>query len=383
MGQRGEQSVDVEALVAELEREAAGLREKLGPGSVAPPETGTARPPAPAEPAGGSGALLLRNLPAALERLRALADPRGGAVESHRGLLAGPVLALKRVLIRLLTPIWDQQTTFDRALVDQLGELAESIAVTEERLEKRLDTLDRRIVGVEDALARMSDGPATSEVGFDYERFEAAFRGDPERVREKQSQYLRYFPDPKSGPVLDLGCGDGTFLTLLRDAGVEARGVDQSAGAVERARAAGLDVREGDLVAALEACPDGSLGGVVSMQVVEHLSLPLVIHLLRVAKRKLRPGGVFLAETVNVASLLTFARSWTIDPTHRQALHPLTLRFLVDEAGFSASELVYSGDVEPEHVMAIPEGDEAGARNAAILNKLVFGPMDYAVVGRA
>ncbi len=383
MGQRGKPAVDVDALVAELRTEAADLRRKIGPSVVMPldsnEETGSQTPEGRAP---ANGPLLLREFPLALEHLRSLADPRAGAVESHRGLLAAPVLALKRLLIRLLTPIWDQQTTSGRALVDQLGEIGEAIRSTSERLDKRLLDLDRRLLAIEDALARDRDAPGPGAAGFDYERFEEAFRGRREEVRESQRGYLRFFPDAAAGPVLDLGCGEGTFLGLLGENGVEARGVDQSSGAVERACAAGLDVERGDLLAALEACPDASLGGIVSMQVVEHLSLPVVLQLLRLAKQKLRPGGVFLAETVNLASLIVFSRSWTIDPTHRQALHPLTLRFLVDEAGFAESELLYSGDVEPEKRMEIPSGG-IEARNAAILNDIVFGPQDYAVVGRA
>lgn len=382
MGGRGHENVDVEGLVAELEREAAQLRDRIGPSRVPPVESA----PELDEIAAGnpeSGPLLLRDLETSLERLRDLADPRGGSVESHRGLLAGPVLALKRLLIRLLTPIWDQQTSFDRAVVDRIAEIAEAISSNSRRLEARLAVLESRIVALQDTLARTANGAQAIAPDFDYERFEEVFRGDPAKIREAQRPYLRYFADGAAGPVLDLGCGDGTFLSLLREAGVEARGVDRSAGAVQRARAAGLDATVGDLLEALEACPDGSLGGVVSIQVVEHLTLPVILQLLRLARRKLRPGGVFLAETVNLASLITFSRSWTIDPTHRQALHPLTMRFLVEDAGFSDIELVYSGEVEPEKRMETPAGDAAAARNASILNDVVFGPQDYAVIGRA
>lgn len=382
MGGRGHEKIDIEGLVAELEGEAAELRDRLGPSRV-PPVGSVPRPVGIPAGDSDSGPLLLGDLAASLGRLRDLADPRGGSVESHRGLLAGPVLALKRLLFRLLTPIWDQQTSFDRAVVDQLAEIGEAISSNSRRLDARLTTLESRIVALQDDLERASDGARAIAPEFDYERFEDVFRGDPAKIREAQRPYLRYFADATAGPVLDLGCGDGTLLSLLREAGVEARGVDRSAGAVQRAQAAGLDATEGDLLAVLEACPDGSLGGVVAIQVVEHLTLPVILQLLRVAKRKLRPGGVFLAETVNLASLITFSRSWTIDPTHRQALHPLTMRFLVEEAGFSEIELIYSGEVEPEKRMESPPGDTAGARNASILNDVVFGPQDYAVVGRA
>ena len=65
-------------------------------------------------------------------------------------------------------------------------------------------------------------------------------------------------------------------------------------------------------------------------------------------------------------------------------MHPLTLRFLVERAGFSDVELVYSGEVQTE--LRLEEGDareEREARNARRLNDLLFAPQDFAVVARA
>jgi O-antigen chain-terminating methyltransferase len=86
---------------------------------------------------------------------------------------------------------------------------------------------------------------------------------------------------------------------------------------------------------------------------------------------------------VNVQSLIAHTKAWTIDPTHRQPLHPLTLRFLVEQAGFARSEIVYSGELE-ESVRLESEGEaDARARNVAKLNSLLFAPQDYAVVAWA
>jgi len=364
---------NVEALVEDLRREAEELRRRLGPSPSDAPSTAV-RVSAYADRDAATAT------EARIDRLRALADPRGGPLRSHREAVGGLVLAVKRLLIRLLTPIWEQQTQFDRAAVDAIADLREA----QGRLAHEHDDLDRRLRRIEDALARgtlpASFDPAF-DPAFDYGRFEARFR-DPERTREKQRRYLAYFPAPDAGPVLDLGCGDGTFLRLLRECSVAGFGVERGKVAVERARAAGLDVREGDLLDALAACADASLGGVVAFQVVEHLTLPAVVRLVRLARRKLRPGGCLILETVNLASLIVHARAWTIDPTHRLPLHPLTLRFLVDDAGFRDSELVYSGPVEPERRLETSGTDPLGARNVEILNEVLFGPQDCAVVAR-
>lgn len=363
-------SVDVDALIEEVRRDADRLRAEIGPAV-----TKTAELP-------GASIKMEPSRPGPrLDQLRGLANPRGGPVLSHRGLLGKPILALKRVLIRLLTPIWDQQTQFGEALVSEIGDLSEDMRRAVVRLEGQLLQLDRRITALEERHLGQGGPPEDLDPGFDYEQFEAAFRGSPDRVREAQRAYLRFFAEPGAGPVLDLGCGEGLFLELLREAGVDARGVDRSAGAAQRARDVGLNVDCGDLLETLGACPDGSLGGVVCLQVVEHLSLPTTLHLIRTAKQKLRPGGVLLLETVNLASLIVFARAWSIDPTHRQALHPLTLRFLVEQAGFEGAELLYSGEAEAH--LEVPGEDGLQQRNATLLNEILFGPQDYAVIARA
>src|SRR6185436_12641754 len=98
--------------------------------------------------------------------------------------------------------------------------------------------------------------------------FESRMRASTEETREKQRPYVELFAG--AAPVLDAGCGRGEFLGLLREAGIEARGVDADADMVAYARGEGLDVTQADALAHLEELDDGSLGGVFAGQVVEH-----------------------------------------------------------------------------------------------------------------
>ena len=59
-------------------------------------------------------------------------------------------------------------------------------------------------------------------------------------------------------PVLDLGCGRGEWLEVLKDRGLQARGVDINRAMLERCRAIGLDVAEGDALASLTGTPAAS-----------------------------------------------------------------------------------------------------------------------------
>jgi SAM-dependent methyltransferase len=168
----------------------------------------------------------------------------------------------------------------------------------------------------------------------DYAMFEDLFRGPSERVLDAQRPYLDLVRDHQ--PVLDLGCGRGEFLTLLAEEGIAAAGVDSDSGMVARCRALGLDVAEADINEHLASLPDGTLGTIFSAQVIEHLPHEQLRRMLELALRKLRPGGLLIAETVNphrVASLKTF---W-VDLTHQHPIFPEVALAICGIAGFDSA----------------------------------------------
>jgi O-antigen chain-terminating methyltransferase len=178
--------------------------------------------------------------------------------------------------------------------------------------------------------------------------------------------------------VLDVGCGRGEFLSLLREAGVDARGIDADADMVAYARGEGLDVEQADALDRMAALEDGSLGGIFAAQVVEHLPPSTLTRLLELAALKLRPGGVFVAETINPLSPLAL-RSYFADLTHAQPLVPETLALLAEQAGFRQVETRFLN--EPDEKLAAPD-DPVIAANVRRLNELLFGPLDYAIIAR-
>ena len=192
-------------------------------------------------------------------------------------------------------------------------------------------------------------------------------RGSTADVRERQRPYLDDLRN--AGPVLDVGCGRGELLGLLRDAGIEARGVDADADMVAYARGEGLEVEQADAIAYLEGLPDESLGGVFAGQVVEHLPPATLFRFLELAARKLRPGGLLLAETINPLSPLAL-RSYFADLTHAQPLVPETLALLAGQAGFKA--------VETRFLNAPRHADDVDER----IREILFAPLDYAIVAR-
>ena len=232
---------------------------------------------------------------------------------------------------------------------------------------------------------------------YKYVGFEDQFRGSEESVAATFAEYLPIFAGATD--VVDLGCGRGEFLAALQSAGVRARGVDSNEAMVAVARERGLDATHGDALAYLAALPDDSIGGLIATQVVEHLEPSYLNRLLDTAARRLRPGAPIVLETINPACWYAFFSSYIRDPTHVRPVHPETLQFLLRASGFERVEIRYRSPL-PDHVKlktidvdditrwsGNPSTRDLGTlaqivnANAATLNKLLFGYMDYAVIG--
>ena len=228
-----------------------------------------------------------------------------------------------------------------------------------------------------------------------YAIFEDAFRGPPAAIAARQRRYVACFDG--ASDVLDIGCGRGEFLELLREAGIGARGIDANAEMVERSRERGLDVTRADALAHVVALPEESLGGLFAAQVVEHLEADYLLALLAALRRALRPGARIVLETINPASWSAFFSAYIRDITHRHPLHPDTLSYLLRAHGFVDVEIVYSAPVpDAGRLRRIPAeaapGDtpaaaalrvliEAFNGNVDRLNGLLFAHQDYAAVG--
>ena len=226
----------------------------------------------------------------------------------------------------------------------------------------------------------LSAAPAadtSSPTGYDWPaidwlKFADKFRGSPEYVQSSQRQYVERFREAP-GEVLDIGCGRGEFLGLLRDAGIAARGVEASAELTALCRQQGLTVEQADFFSYLEALPDRSLGGLFCAQVAEHLPPPAVLRLVQLAAAKLKPGACFLAETPNPECLAIFATHFYLDPTHTRPIPPALFAFYFEEAGFGRVEIL-------RHTPAA-DSMPALADLPASVREAFFGSLDYACLG--
>jgi len=272
--------------------------------------------------------------------------------------------------------------TLDRQLQDIVGQLAS--------LRARLDRAQAPAGSV--ALAPPPRIPAgvgefSSEA---YLAFEDRHRGTLEEIRRRQRDYLDLFT---LEPILDIGCGRGEFLQLCQEVKRQARGIDVNPAMVATCRAAGLDVVRAEALAYLDGLPDDSLGGIFCAQVIEHLTSEAFVALVRLAHTKLRPGGVLLCETPNPGSLSVFSGPFYLDLTHIKPIHSEAARFVLDAASFQDVEIRYVNphpfEVTLQHIKPYwymrPYEEEflqALNENFARVNRVLWGPQDYAVIGR-
>lgn len=235
--------------------------------------------------------------------------------------------------------------------------------------------------------------PVTDSVNaYKYVAFENKFRGSEADIRARLLQYVDLFSGADG--VLDLGCGRGEFLALLRERGIRAHGLDLNHEMVEACRAAGLEAVEGDALAYLESLPDASLGGLIAVQVVEHFQPAYLTTFLDVAYHKLKPGSKIVLETLNPACWFAFFEAYIRDITHAWPLHPETLKFLAVASGFQRVEVrwlsPYPIDAKLQHIELPPDSRTGGMaalaqafnENVDKLNAVMYSYLDYAVVGQ-
>ena len=230
---------------------------------------------------------------------------------------------------------------------------------------------------------------------YAYVGFENLYRGSQDEIRSRLVEYLPLFAG--ASDVLDIGCGRGEFLDLLRERDVRAHGVDVNAEMVEACRARGLEASAGDALTHLKTLEDESLGGLFAAQVVEHLQPDYLVRLLNVAGRKLRPGARIVLETINPRCWYAFFDAYIRDITHVRPLHPDTLTYLLGASGFQRTSVRYLIPY-PEGAklqrLPPPDGIGTGAAERALaaavdtfndnvdkLNDLLFTHLDYAAIG--
>lgn len=207
------------------------------------------------------------------------------------------------------------------------------------------------------------------EPDLDWFTFAHKFRGPEPKIRAHFARYLPLFANAQA--TLDLGCGRGEFLRLLKERNIAARGLDLSDENIALCQSEGLDAEAADFFAYLPGLADRSLGGVFCSQVIEHLPPAKLPELIRLCAAKLKPGAPILFETPNPECLAIFATHFYLDPTHVRPVPPALMEFYLAEAGFTSIQVERLGTAANDfpELAALPE----------TFRQRFFGSLDYAI----
>jgi 2-polyprenyl-3-methyl-5-hydroxy-6-metoxy-1,4-benzoquinol methylase len=300
--------------------------------------------------------------------LRSVADLQGGF--THRATM---MEANFREIAKA------QHTDFEGALARANADIQQRLWADLDRIRTEYETIIhselrsvRQKAFAAAALAAPAPGAGPDQHPYDFLRFAERYRGPEAYVRQNLEAYLGYCEGKTR--IVDLGCGRGEMLEMLREKGIPAKGVDGDKESVAICRSKGLEAEEGDLFQWLEAQPDGAFEVLFCCQVIEHLPPLELPRFVRLCAAKVERGGVVIYETPNPECLAIFATHFYLDPTHHRPVPPTLAAFHMEEAGLGRIEIKRMApaiDSMPSLASLPPDFRDA-----------FFGCLDYAIIGR-
>jgi len=296
-------------------------------------------------------------------------DQRLGSAERRVDTLEKALLDVSDETTRLRDDALPASVARSDALLGRLAEELEEVASLVERSLRGepLPAVDSTSVGE----GRLSDAlKAVQPLLLE------SFRGSDEEIRHRLDRYLSDLQS--SPPVLDLGCGRGELLLLLREAGIEATGVEGDAALAGAARRRGLEIIEGDVLEVLRGLASDAWGAVTAIHLFEHLATSKLGAVLAEIHRVLRPGGSLIVECPNPHSL--------------RPLLPETLELFLRAAGFALSRREFLNPFPTDQLFEYDEGGVQAVTDSDMatlveridrlrrrLDEVLNGPRDFAV----
>lgn len=277
-------------------------------------------------------------------------------VPTESGLPGGPVLkkALRKGMAWYLRYLAQQTSAFNAAAV------------------RALRSADERLT----ALEQLS--PAASP------HLRAALGSrDPAPVPDELVELAVATFRDATGRVLVADAGDGGAVAALVATGVDAYGVEPRRTAANRALAAGLDVRTGEVGDHLGGVAAGVLGGAVLSDVVDRLPAAAALALAEAVATALAPGAALLVRSTSPSAWARGLDPVAADLSPGRPLASATWTVVLAGLGLEVEAVLdgpVAGDLQDLPADA-PGAAEVNANNA-LLRAALFGPTSYVLVAR-
>jgi glycosyltransferase involved in cell wall biosynthesis/SAM-dependent methyltransferase len=265
-----------------------------------------------------------------------------------------------------------------KATLEDLNYLKNGLLLQEQRQNLLLEEVHNRLSDPFSLEQINSFHEKSNDYDTLYMQLEDQFRGTREDIMERQRVYLPIIRDAGAGtedrPVLDLGCGRGEWLEILKEEGLIAKGVDINRSMILYCNKLGVEVFCDDLLKYISGLPSESLGAVTGFHIVEHLLFDKLIQLIDETVRVLKPGGVAIFETPNPENVMVGSCNFYLDPTHRNPLPSSLLKFLFGVKGLCRIEVI--------NLHPYPDSFRlSGSDLAERFNQLFYSSQDYAMIG--
>ena len=209
-----------------------------------------------------------------------------------------------------------------------------------------------------------------------YRAFEDKYRGGRDLIKSRLKVYLPFLEPLKTAypdcQALDLGCGRGEWLELLRDLGISAHGVDLDSNMLSVCRGLNLSVTVDNAITYIQKLPNESQISVSGFHIAEHLNFDDLQILVQESQRVLKPGGLLILETPNPENIIVASCSFYLDPTHQRPIPPDLLLFLAEYYKFSKFKILRLNESQE-----LIEG-----QNLSLLDILKNVSPDYALIAQ-
>lgn len=210
--------------------------------------------------------------------------------------------------------------------------------------------------------------PLTKNHGFGYALYALGLRNHT-LLTAMQQPHAEHFAQCQR--VLDVGCGTGVFLEILRQHNITAEGVERNTESARFTRSLGLEIHTQDALEFLAQTPN-QYDGIYCSHFVEHLPIEAVERLIALCAQALQPGGVAVFTFPDPESIRSQLLGFWRDPEHVRFYHPELIETLAEVHGLQPefnSQNITGRTVGP-FSMQPPAASPAPARPLTVWQRL-------------